>query len=200
MRFFQTLRCGVALICLLAVGLGTSASAADHPFSVPKESASLPEIEGANVLTGELVKLQDLVGHVVVVDVWATWCGPCVAELPDLIEFQTEHQEQAFTYVGMSVDEPEDKEDVIRFAKKKGITYPVLMANRAFVEALTETIGERLQGIPTKIVFGRDGNVAFYVVGSPKGNHAMHQAYEAELEKLLSVPIPDDVAPMRSDT
>ena len=193
-------RAANALIVVLAlVSMATASCAAetrsgDSFFPVPEEIAEIPDIEGVDLMSGEPFALQELRGHVVVVDLWATWCGPCVSELPGLIEFQKAHEEEAFTYVGISVDEPEEEDIVREFAQKKGINYPVIMGSRDVVNALVDVIGVRLTGIPTKIVFGRDGKVAFYIVGSPAGQRAVHDAYLAELATLLEAPIPEEPA------
>ncbi len=177
----------VLVLCALPV-LGFAAT----PFVVPDQAAPLPAFEGKDLVTGESVALEDLVGHVVVLDLWATWCGPCVSELPDLIEYQKKHKDDAFTYVGISVDDVGNEKAVTKFAKKKGINYPVLMGDRAMMEAIGEVIGARVESIPTKVVFDREGNVAFYTIGPPSSNDDRNTAYEARLHALLEAPIPED--------
>ncbi|MBT5536644.1 TlpA family protein disulfide reductase [Candidatus Poribacteria bacterium] len=168
-------------------------------FETPEGKVEVPNIEGADVLTGEAVSLAELKGHVVVIDIWATWCLPCVKELPGLTKFQEEHKEEQFTYVGLSVDAIETADDVKEFVEKRELNYPVFMGNREMMQVLGRAIGRGIQGIPTKIVVDRTGHIAFFVEGSPAVSKADHEEYISRLEKLLEAPIPEDTETALAD-
>ena len=157
-----------------------------------EELVEMPNIEGADVVTGESVALADLKGSVVVVDLWATWCPPCVKELPDLVEYQEEHKEDRFTYVGISLDAIEDQEIVKQFTQKRELNYPVIMGNREMTMVLGEALGRPLQFVPTKVVIDRTGHIAFFFEGSPSAKKQDNEAYEARLAELLAQPIPEE--------
>jgi len=142
-----------------------------------------------NLTTGKPFDMGELRGYVVVVDLWATWCGPCVREIPDFIEYQKANRERRFSFLGVSVDHPKDLEEVRHFIAKKGVNYPVVLADRTLVESLMPVLGKRISGIPTKIVLNREGQVAFWLVGSPKGT-PREVEFRQRLEALLAEPIP----------
>ncbi len=168
-------------------------------FETPDEQVEVPNIEGADLLTGEAVSLAELKGHVVVVDIWATWCAPCVKELPDLTEFQEQHKEDQFTYVGLSVDAIETVDVVRDLAERKELNYPIVMANREMMQVLGRAIGRGIQSVPTKIVVDRTGHIAFFVEGSPSMFKADHAEYISRLDKLLEAPIPENTETALAD-
>jgi peroxiredoxin len=123
---------------------------------------------------GKRVSLSDFKGKVVVLNFWATWCGPCKAEIPWFIDFQKQWASRGFTVLGVSMDEDGWKA-VTPYAAEKGINYPVVLAN--------EEINERYGGIealPTTLVIGRDGKVAFIHSGL-----ISRADYEKEIRQLL---------------
>lgn len=110
-----------------------------------------PPLEMAS-LTGETVRLSDLRGQVVVVNVWATWCPPCRVETPGFVELQEEFDGEV-RFLGLSVDESET--EVRAFAEDYGINYPLLVGpNRAGT-------GYRVPVLPTTFLIGKDGRVRF---------------------------------------
>jgi thiol-disulfide isomerase/thioredoxin len=148
-----------------------------------------------NLTNGKPFALSDLRGHVLVVDLWATWCGPCVREIPDFIEYQKANAERKFSFIGVSVDNPGDLKDVRDFIAKKRVNYPMLLADRSFVESLMPVLGKRVSGIPTKIVLNRQGKIAFWVIGSPKGSPQETEMRD-RLAALLAEPMPIETKPV----
>ena len=183
---------------LLAVGMWLAAWPGSAQI-FPMENRAKPEkfdekITGTDLRTDKEVTLADYAGYVVVIDVWATWCGPCVRELPDMVEFQKEYADKKFTYIGLSADDPNDVEGVRKFVEEKGINYPILMVTPSMIEVLSEAFGKPIRSIPTKIVLDRKGRIASVVVGSPMEDPEMRQEYETMLKKLIAEPIPKEVA------
>ena len=87
-------------------------------------------------ITGETIKLSDLKGKPVVINFWATWCGPCVREMPALQKYQTKHPEM----VVLGLDEEESVEVVKEFVDKMKFTYQILMDEKAEVSALYQVM------------------------------------------------------------
>ncbi len=126
---------------------------------------------------GKSVKLSSLKGSVVVLDFWATWCGPCVMSLPNLDELykqQSPHGLKAF-----AVDQQEDKDTVQAFVQKKGLTIPILLDTQGSAGKLYTAD----QGIPVTIIVGKDGLVknAFVGVGPDT-----EDTIKADVAKLMS--------------
>ena len=109
-------------------------------------------------LNGDTVQLSDYTGKVVLINAWATWCPPCVAEMPDLQAFYRQHQNDPFIILGINAgDSPGTASE---FARQKGITFPILLdPNVDFLSSLG------VHSFPTSILVGADGVVKNIHVG-----------------------------------
>ncbi len=110
-------------------------------------------------LDGRPVSSDDLRGRVVLVNVWATWCLPCRAEMPLLESMWTRHRDDGLVLLGFSVDRT-GPESVRRFLEERGITYPV-----AIVGADVERAFGGIPGVPASFLLDREGKVLHRVVG-----------------------------------
>jgi thiol-disulfide isomerase/thioredoxin len=114
-------------------------------------------IEGT-LLDGRPFDQKTLAGKVVLVDFWATWCGPCVAEIPNVLEQYEKYHDKGFEVVGVSLDE--DRESLEKFVDDKKIPWPILYEKpegEGWRHPLSTYYG--ISGIPTVILIGRDGKV-----------------------------------------
>ncbi|MCZ6676580.1 MAG: redoxin domain-containing protein [Candidatus Poribacteria bacterium] len=119
----------------------------------PAPGFTLPDLEG------NPVSLSDFKGKVVILDFWATWCGPCVVEIPHFIRFQEEFGKKGFTMLGISTD---DGVNVVKkFVEEYQVNYPNLMAD-GNVKALYGGV----RSIPTTFVLDRDGVIQRHYVGT----------------------------------
>jgi thiol-disulfide isomerase/thioredoxin len=107
---------------------------------------------------GKNIKLSDYKGKIVILDFWATWCGPCRKGIPDLIELQKEY-EKDIVVIGISLD-AKTKEAVVPFMKKIGINYPVVYGTFE----VTQQYGG-VEGIPTTFIINRNGKIVDKHVG-----------------------------------
>jgi len=112
------------------------------------------EIKGA-LLDGTPFDQAKLAGKVVLVDFWATWCGPCVAEIPNMLAQYEKYHDKGFEVVGISLDE--DREDVEKFVAENKIPWPILFAGKGWQDPVAQFYG--ISGIPQLVLIGRDGNV-----------------------------------------
>jgi thiol-disulfide isomerase/thioredoxin len=127
-------------------------------------AANLPKLSGdvkgkiapeweLNTLDGKPVKLSDYRGKAVLLNFWATWCGPCKIEMPWFVELQKEYGPQGLVIVGIAMEDTKN-EGIAAFAKEMGVNYTILRGK----EAVGEAYGG-VEGLPTTFFIGRDGKL-----------------------------------------
>jgi thiol-disulfide isomerase/thioredoxin len=122
-------------------------SAKGHLIGNLAPDFELPALDGKNL------KLSDLRGKAVLLNFWATYCGPCKIEMPWFVELQKEYGPQGFQIVGVAMDDA-STEDIAKFAKEMGVNYPILLGK--------ESVGQSYGGVsvlPTTFFLDRDGKV-----------------------------------------
>jgi thiol-disulfide isomerase/thioredoxin len=125
-------------------------------------------------LDGKSLRLSDLRGKAVLLNFWATWCGPCKIEMPWFVELQNQYGAQGLQIVGVAMDDA-SKEDIARFAKDMGVNYPILIGK--------ESIGDQYGGIPAlpeSFFIGRDGKMVDKIIGL-KGKGEIEDAIKKAL-------------------
>lgn len=110
---------------------------------------------------GSIQKIGDYKGKVLVLDFWATYCGPCLEEIPHLKEVQAKYGTEALSIVGLHVGGPDDRPKVPNFVKNLDITYSL---GNPDAELEEQILGGDSR-IPQTIVFGKDGNMVKRLVG-----------------------------------
>ena len=108
---------------------------------------------------GKTIKLSDYKGKVVIIDFWATWCGPCRRGIPDLVSIQKEFKDD-LVIIGISLDAEKTKKDVPGFVKSYSINYPIVYGDEKVVMAYGG-----IQSIPTAFVVDKKGNVVDRHIG-----------------------------------
>ncbi len=175
---------------LLAIALGVGVYLLDRYWIAPATlshadaSGDHPLAPNFTVtdLSGRKINLADYKGKVVMLDFWATWCGPCRIEIPGFVELQNRYRDQGLAIIGMSMDDgPEPVRD---FYSEFKMNYPVALAD----ERLAELYGGIL-GLPTTFLIGRDGRIYAKHVGA-----SAVSTFEEEIKKLLAAQGPGDLA------
>lgn len=133
----------VTAILIAGLLIGCSKPAED-PTAV---NFNLPDVNNMEV------KLSDFRGKWVIVNFWATWCGPCLQELPELIRFHQEYSHSNAMVVGINFEEI-DKDSLAEFIEDKGINYPIV---RAGAEPILPF--EPLKGLPTTFLIDPEGHL-----------------------------------------
>ena len=149
-------------------GVIEAAEAAGAEYPKPAPDFALPDIQGQEI------KLSALKGNVVLLNFWATWCGPCKIEMPWFVEFQRKYKDQGFSVVGVSLDY-EGWEVVKPFAEEMELNFPVVVGD----DALANRFGG-IAALPTTFIIDKEGKITSSHMGLvSKGD------YEEEIEKLL---------------
>ena len=120
------------------------------------EGCAFPTLEFAS-LSGEQVNLANLNGKVVLIDFWATWCGPCRNVMPDLVETYKQYHAQGFEIIGISLDK--DKSQLEKYMQDKGITWQQYFDGLAWSNKIAKRFGVR--GIPHIVLVDKNGAVHF---------------------------------------
>ncbi|MDR3763246.1 MAG: TlpA disulfide reductase family protein [Acidobacteriota bacterium] len=157
-----------------------------YPFNGPMGIAAgqtAPDFALKDV-QGHTVALKQLRGKVVIVNFWATWCPPCKEEIPWFMDLQNKYAGQNVQILGVSMDDANDHDEVVKYAGKIGINYPVLFGN----EGLAQQYGG-VEMLPTTYFISRNGVVVTRVLGQPRKRE------ELERELLHAMNATSSVAP-----
>jgi glutathione peroxidase-family protein len=182
----------VALAMLVSLGVSScnsneppaSSTNTTTPARPPSSGVTLP----ANVLSAELntvnghsIKLGDYAGKVLVVNLWATWCGPCRLETPELVKLYNEFKSQGFEIVALSTEPQAESAEAVRaFASDFQMSYTVGWAPRDVAASLMQNNGS----IPQSFLVTRDGRVVRRFIGFSQEStpRQLRQAIEAALK------------------
>jgi thiol-disulfide isomerase/thioredoxin len=99
---------------------------------------------------------------VIILNFWASWCGPCLTEIPSLVRYQQEYGEAGLQIIGVAMDEAQKARNVVRSLY---INYPVLVADPDDNQGLLGHWGDVRQVLPYSVVIGRDGRIHFTRIG-----------------------------------
>lgn len=162
-RLFTT-----AALCLL---LTTAGQAAPKAHVTPADVPALKQAIAAHR------------GQVVVVNFWATWCGPCVAELPALAALSRKYQGHGLTVIGVSMDTPSLLHSRVEpLLRQKGVAYPVYLAQTPGPEALIRAFGGGWQGdLPQTFIYDRQGHLV-KTLGQPHTTQELETALRPYLK------------------
>ena len=141
-----------ALVCLFSCTSQQSVATSGVKHSANRTLAADFTLKDEN---GAVAKLSDYRGKVVLLNFWATWCGPCGVEIPWFTDFEQKYKSQGFAVLGVSMDE--DGWPAIKpFVAERKINYRVLLGN----DSVAQLYGG-LDSLPTSFVIDREGKVAF---------------------------------------
>ena len=153
-----------------------NATPAPAPAPRPATPSPLPVVGPSpewslTLLDNSTVGRESLKGKVVVVDFWATWCPPCVHEMPALVRLQEKYRDQGLVIVGITADN--NMEILNRFIQQRGVNFSVGLVDTA----LAELFGEKELLLPTTFLIDREGRIRHRKVGT---------ADPADYERLVS--------------
>ena len=173
------------LVSLVAAILWTVASRVPSAVGAPLSSSPSPR-EGflapdftLDTLDGTKVTLSDLRGKIVVINLWATWCTPCRAEMPALENAYEQYEDSGVVILGLNVTNQDSEKDIPPFVKEFGLTFPILLDRDGSVSALYQ-----LRGLPTTYFVNREGIIRTVVVGGPMNETFIRSKIEALLQEI----------------
>jgi peroxiredoxin len=150
----------VAFVVALMLYVGYHRARRSGPAFAPRltQSTIAPDFS-LESLDGKTMRLSDLRGKAVLLNFWATWCGPCKIEMPWFVELQNQYASQGLQIVGVAMDDA-SKEDISKFAKDMNVNYPILIGK--------EAVGDQYGGVPAlpeSFLIGRDGKIVDKIIG-----------------------------------
>ena len=149
---------------------------AEKPERIEPPARPAPEIILKD-LDGHSHRLSEFRGKLLLVNFWATWCGPCLKEMPLLVGAQNEYGKLGFQVIGPALDEV----DAVRaMAKKIGINYPIMVGDEDITDAM-DALGDELGALPFSVLIARDGRILTRVTGG---------LTQEKLTKLISAELP----------
>ena len=168
---------GLIAVPLVSTRLATrdQASGADRAEAAPAPSGAAEACDASAEtapfdfmladMNGQQVDLKQYAGKPVLLNFWATWCGPCKFEIPELVALQDKYRAEGFTVLGVSIDDP--AEELKAFAAEYKMNYPVLMADQSIQDAYGP-----LFAIPVTFFIKADGTVCRKHFGPVSGDQA----------------------------
>jgi peroxiredoxin len=157
------------LVAAVALAFGASAAV---PAIAPLAAA--PDFT-LRTMNGPNLRLQEQRGRVVMVNFWATWCGPCRQEMPQLDRLYQKYHAAGFVLLGVNVDD--DQRKAAEVAGKLGVTFPVLLDTDKTVSKLYD-----LSTMPSTVIIDREGKVRYVHRGYLTG---YEDNYEKQIRELL---------------
>ena len=170
---------GLIVAALAFTALATDASAGDHKVA--------PGLK-TKTLDGKTFDLAKYRGKVVVINFWATWCPPCVKEIPDFIELQKKYKKDGLVFAGVSVDQKPDP--VKDFVKTNKVNYLMMMSNDKIWDRFQKLVSEKKRNsVPVTFIVDRKGKIRGKHVGAVD-----RKTLEKELLPLLKEKAPTESA------
>ncbi len=148
---------------IIGVGVIVLLQTKDSSFNLTGKPRVVKGVSAPNFtlpgLDGKMVSLTDYKGKVVFLNIWATWCPPCVEEMPSMEKLYQELKGKAFEILAVSIDASGAK-DVLPFMKKYKLSFPALTDTRGAIKELYQTTG-----VPESIIIDKDGIIVEKVIG-----------------------------------
>ena len=166
---------GITLLILASTAAGFYLYRYHHSQADQQEQAVQPVLTGTirpefslPDINGKMRHVSEWDGQVIALNFWATWCPPCMQEIPEFVALQDKYGKQGLQFVGIAL---QNAQEVSGFVKSKGINYPVLVGNLDVVN-LAERLGDDTGTLPYTVIIGRDKRISFIKNGRLQGKQA----------------------------
>ena len=177
---------GFGIVVISITGLAY-AGAFDVTTSAVSPGSAAPDFRAVTLDAHPAAKrIADYRGQVVLLNLWATWCGPCEWEMPSIEALHRDFAASGLKVVAVAVDDPGFEQRVREFVARKGLTFEILSEGSGKIEADYEA-----RGIPATYLIGRDGLIRKRVAGASDWNSAANRALVAQLLGVPALSVPN---------
>jgi cytochrome c biogenesis protein CcmG, thiol:disulfide interchange protein DsbE len=173
----------ILYLLLLAAGFAWILFSADKPgastagkIPAPQMGFQAPDFE-LKTADGEIMRLSDLQGQPVLVNLWATWCPPCRAEMQTLETVYKDYKEQGFTVLAVNMTSQDDPKEVLPYITERGLSYPILLDEKGEVAKAYQ-----MKSLPSSFFINRDGTINEVVIGGPMAEALLRTRIEEILK------------------
>jgi len=157
------------------------------PASVLGQTVKAPQFKLRDI-NGRTVRLSDYRGKVVLINFWATWCPPCRAEMPDLVQLQRDYAKQGLQIIGITYP-PETKTRVRRFARSLKVNYPIILGTREIKARYSSE-----ETLPLTVVINRNGAISDIISGI-----LLPEEFDEKIKPLLMKNMEGEMKDAKSD-
>lgn len=164
---------GVAWILVSADKTGNTTAG---KIPAPQQGFLAPDFE-LKTLSGDTMKLSNLRGQAVLVNLWATWCPPCRAEMQTIESMYNEYKDQGFTVLAVNMTYQDNLLDVAPFMEEQGLTFPILLDETGELGTVYQ-----LKSLPSSYFINREGIIHEVVIGGPMAEALLRTRIEAILK------------------
>jgi cytochrome c biogenesis protein CcmG/thiol:disulfide interchange protein DsbE len=165
----------VIVFSIIWIAYSADSSEISNGFA-PQEGFSAPDFT-LKTTTGEIYTLSDLKGQAVLVNLWATWCPPCRAEMPAMQRIYEEYQEQGLVILAVNMTYQDAPLDIMPFVNEYRLTFPILLDETGKVAHLYQ-----LPSLPSSYFINRAGIITEVVIGGPMSEALLRTRIEKILE------------------
>jgi cytochrome c biogenesis protein CcmG, thiol:disulfide interchange protein DsbE len=165
---------GLVWILFSADRTGTSTAG---QIPAPQRDFLAPDFE-LTTLQDETIRLSDLRGQAVLVNLWATWCPPCRAEMQTIEAIYNEYRNQGFTVLAVNMTYQDNPLEIMPFVEGQGLTYPILLDNTGGMANAYQ-----LKSLPSSFFIDRKGIIREVVIGGPMAEALLRTRIEGILEQ-----------------
>lgn len=166
-----------AFVVLLGGALYAGTQLRGGTLAQVRVGSPIPEFRAATLDGSARTKsIADYRGQVVLINLWATWCGPCVVEMPSIQRLYDRYRDAGLKVVAVAVDDPGYEQRILDFVAEHNLTFEVLHEGTGRIEAAFQT-----QGIPATFLIGRDGRIRKLNLGAADWDSPANRAVVAQL-------------------
>ena len=173
----------ILYLFLLTAGFVWILFSADHSglstagkIPAPQVGFLAPDFE-LETVEGETIQLSKLRGKPVLVNLWATWCPPCRAEMQTLETVYNDYKDQGFTILAVNMTSQDDHQAIMPFVEERALTYPILLDENGEVARAYQ-----MKSLPSSFFIDRDGNIQEVVIGGPMAEALLRTRIEEILK------------------